>query len=689
VQMALDVERAMGDAAEGSRSNMKIRVRVAATIAAFLSAAAMCVIFASDNAPSLNSLDHGPATTTLDATSCVDTNSAACHTWVFEYPCQGVFTIDGKVMPLFEYCSLGCLDIQHIAAPKCEPGYVAPRPPSPTASPAAGKDTCKAIELPVNQCLDIFSAPMADIDQFTAALGGSESTISVVDELAKPILTTLVKASPELKDLGKLNVCLGTFKGDVIAEPPEVSNGLSLSDLGTDQCDRMPLNKDVSYTVLAMAVSPAILDSMGICTVESEIPVSFCVAFGYCDSGLPTFAIQFSGPFLGCFAGNTELDVSTDGISEIAGEAVTLGIKSIGFGLSASGAFAMEDFQLWSGDDFDLTSVESKGNIYQTTEIDLANTIPKEVVEYLEVAGSATMVVQLNSGNLASEVQSLFDSSSPLKAVTTLAKASVMGQMKVTVAVKLDEMTKGLLPNLDLGDVLVVNGLLSSQVIGDGSVLPGAYFYAAEGMPIGQVLDSGIGFLSDHLGDVINKIAGHSDTMSKAVEACKDLSGSSKTEFAVFVNTAAFGILVQFPVGDLFDFLGAAPPLGTIGIQCQFQLSHMGVVCGVMYNAPAWAAALWKDAELVIGPVRKALSDAKNDLAHGIGEGWTVMSHGVSKAAVWSADESAKAVVYTADKSAQAAVYSADHTAHDVSHAAHSVSHAVSSVFSGRRRRFF
>jgi len=391
----------------------------------------------------------------------------------------------------------------------------------------------------------------------------------------------------------------------------------------------------------------------------------------------------------GCFAGNTELDVSTDGISEIAGEAVTLGIKSIGFGLSASGAFAMEDFQLWSGDDFDLTSVESKGNIYQTTEIDLANTIPKEVVEYLEVAGSATMVVQLNSGNLASEVQSLFDSASPLKAVTTLAKASVMGQMKVTVAVKLDEMTKGLLPNLDLGDVLVVNGLLSSQVIGDASVLPGAYFYAAEGMPIGQVLDSGIGFLSDHLGDVINKIAGHSDTMSKAVEACKDLSGSSKTEFAVFVNTAAFGILVQFPVGDLFDFLGAAPPLGTIGIQCQFQLSHMGVVCGVMYNAPAWAAALWKDAELVIGPVRKALSDAKNDLAHGIGEGWTVMSHGVSKAAVWSADESAKAVVYTADKSAQAAVYSADHTAHDVSHAAHSVSHAVSSVFSGRRRRFF
>ena len=136
---------------------------------------------------------------------------------------------------------------------------------------------------------------------------------------------------------------MGTFTGKTIMEGGEGTNpALRLSDLRSTGCSHMPLDEAKQYTVISFGMPAYAADAMGLCSVANpdakQDLASICVAFS-CVGGC-TVASQLSGAALGCFVGNPDVDASTEGLSEIAGEAIELGLGSTGFGLSLTGDFA-------------------------------------------------------------------------------------------------------------------------------------------------------------------------------------------------------------------------------------------------------------------------------------------------------------------------------------------------------------
>lgn len=63
-----------------------------------------------------------------------------------------------------------------------------------------------------------------------------------------------------------------------------------------------------------------------------------------------------------------------------------MGLGSVGFGLSGSGAFSIDDFEVWAGTDFATTDVEMKGDAYITTTISDDGILPEAVAKYIEAA---------------------------------------------------------------------------------------------------------------------------------------------------------------------------------------------------------------------------------------------------------------------------------------------------------------
>jgi hypothetical protein len=465
---------------------------------------------------------------------------------------------------------------------------------------------------------------------------------------------------------------------------------------------------------MSFGLSPALADTLGICTIESEVAIGMCVAFGECDAGLPTFAIQVSGSAAGCIAGNPAIDAASDGIGELLGEGVSVGLKSIGFGLSASGAFEMSDFAFWVGDDFSTTPVTTSGNIYQTVAVTIDGAVPEAVAKYIEVKGTMTVVLQLGTGNLEAEVKTIMsdlEKASPLAAIQELSKASIMGQFKITVGIPMETLTGGAVENLELGNVFEVNGMLSTQTV--SSVTPGAYFYASDGDSLAVVMEDAMKWVAEGFGAIIDKIAGHSGVADKAVEAVTKVLGTSnsKQQFGFYVSETSVGIMLEFPVGSIFPMLGSIP-LGTMSIQCQFHFAHGGATCGVDYGVPQWAAAIWKDAVMVMGPIVKSAEEAVSSLKAGVSKDWTEIKGGVtqaykavSEAVTKDADtvknvatkdastvknvatKDASTVKHVAVKDATTVHNVAQHDTTTVHNVAQHDDHAIVRAFSSRRRR--
>ena len=79
-------------------------------------------------------------------------------------------------------------------------------------------------------------------------------------------------------------------------------------------------------------------------------------------------------------------------------------------------------------------------------------------------------------------------------------------------------------------------------------------------------------------------------------------------QFGIFMNEASFGVLFEFPVGDLFPF---PVPLGTMTLNCQFHFNHGGLTCGVNYDKPQWVAAVVSDGKMVIGNIKEHFDDGR------------------------------------------------------------------------------
>jgi len=406
----------------------------------------------------------------------------------------------------------------------------------------------------------------------------------------------------------------------------------------TDGCSLMPLAKDTKFTVMSFGLPTSLADMIpGFCSIESENAVGLCVAFGECDGGLPTFAIQMTGPAAGCMAANPEVAAATGGIGELIGEVASLGLKSIGFGLSASGAFQMDDLRFWGGTNgFSTSAVTTSGNIYQTIGVSIEGAVPEAVADYFEVGGVMTVVTQLGNGDMESEVKTIYSDlsqGSPLAAIKALAKASLMGQFKITVAISLADLTDNALANLELGNVFEVDGMLTTQTM--SGLSPGAYFYASAGLSMALVMEDAMDWVVKSFGDIINKIAGNDNVAENAVKAVTKVLGTpdGKQAFGFYASETSMGIMMTFPVGSLFGFLGVIP-MGTMSMECQFHYDHGGATCGLDYGEPKWAAAVWKDAQMVIGPILASSDEAIESLKAGATKDWTVLKGGVEAAYV-------------------------------------------------------
>jgi len=497
---------------------------------------------------------------------------------------------------------------------------------SPVTWLEEGADSCSnaPIDLPLNKCVSLFSVAKSILDDITSAVsGGSSSSTSALDGIAKPIMMALTKADPTLKKLGSLNFCLGTFTGAEIMSPP-TTPGLELIDTAVDNCHRMPLNPTAEYSIMSFGVSQAILDAMGLCASDSANLVSMCVAYGTCENGLPTFAIQISGPMIGCMGSNPAIGASTLGIGEILGEAASLGISSVGFGISASGSFQMSQ-SLWAGNgSVGSTSITSPGNVYANVAIGLKGCLPAAVAQYISMPGSITAMIELGNGNMATEVATIAHSKNVSSALETLGSLSMLGKITAAVGINLMTITNNALPNLALGS-FTIDALLSTQSV--GGLDPGLYIYADDCISMIAIMEKALSWAAQGLSAVIDKASGQTGILTtastKLSSAFSASDGSSKGQFGIFMNEASFGVLFEFPVGDLFPF---PVPLGTMTLNCQFHFHHGGLTCGVNYDKPQWVAAVVSDGKMVIGNIKEHFDDALSDLKLGIQADWTAVA---------------------------------------------------------------
>ena len=87
------------------------------------------------------------------------------------------------------------------------------------------------------------------------------------------------------------------------------------------------------------ALHPVILFLTPLSFLLSFLPPTYAFTALLLTSALlrtrPPFGASFDAA-LGCFVGNPDVDASTEGLSEIAGEAIELGLGSTGFGEPAA-----------------------------------------------------------------------------------------------------------------------------------------------------------------------------------------------------------------------------------------------------------------------------------------------------------------------------------------------------------------
>jgi len=409
----------------------------------------------------------------------------------------------------------------------------------------------------------------------------------------------------------------------------------------------MPLDENKQYTVLSLGVPPLVLDALGICSVatpNADELASICLAFS-CEGGGCTIASQLSGAALSCFAGNPDVDASTEGVSEIAGEAVALSLESTGFGLSLTGDFSKPQ-KLWgANDDFTSQPFQLKANMY--ADIAVADEmLPESLQEMVELTGDAYYFFQVGDGSASQYVGSLFAARSPLSVVRAASSLSAGFHGSIEVALKLDEITpKGLLANLELGSAVEVDGLLSTQTV--GGLAPGLHLYASAGF--GSPVAKAFSWLLQGFGDILDKVAGKTGFGSRVLDAINDLvskGGDSSNEFGMYLTETAFATLFNFPAGDIIrDFLPPFVPtnfLGIIKLKCHvdFSGSDTGFACGVDYGEPRWLAAVWKSidgvAKKVFGAIKSTADDAFSDARAEADKAGAVITHAAGAVATWT-----------------------------------------------------
>ena len=192
----------------------KVRIRVVAAAIIAMATVLGCVVFSIGNTPvgmpSNTPVDKASTTFMATTTNFVcgtgGVGTAYPSTDGFDYCAENENCPCGKCC----YCS-------------CEVATPAPTlaPPQPTPAPPQDGTTCKAIDMPVNQCIDLASAGKDIVDGYLTSLDASDSNIVAVNDVAVPLLKLAITAASKMVDidgLNDLNMCLGTFTGETIGE---------------------------------------------------------------------------------------------------------------------------------------------------------------------------------------------------------------------------------------------------------------------------------------------------------------------------------------------------------------------------------------------------------------------------------------------------------------------------------------
>jgi hypothetical protein len=592
--------------------------------------------------------------------------------------------------------------LYYVAENASDPCYVDPSDAisSSTQLTSSDKATCSGFSTGgFSMCLDTAAGVKAYASQVLAEIGDeSDSTLAVVTDIAVPMVTWLLNNGDDVTaSVLNVNFCLGQWTGS------ELAGASSTSSLYADNCHYPPYVDTNSYSVIAMQLPVLLLNQYGYCSDEdADEGANFCVAYTDCSGGQPTFAMMIDGTAAGCLFGNAGVTAATGGLSQVVSKAVANTIETIGWGLSLTGEFE-KTFTIWQGDFEDVTIT---GNVFRTAGVDLGKMLPVKAQKYLQVSGTYSDIIQIGDGSVTQTVRDLYSADSPIDVIDSLTSVSHYGSFSISVYVKFDDLTNGLLGDLYLGDALTINGLMSTQTL--NGLDPGMYLYASAGGV--NVMSNIISWFCSSFAGIVDAIGGSNFASTLSSFFGSQSSGTSG-KFGMFLNTDSFGFMTQVAAtADLFTSfpLGGLMDLGTITIECTMKLLTIGMICSIGYDEPKWVGALWKAIngayQLVIGSVKDSALAAWESVADTFGgidliEQWGNFADSASdvaakaRGAILESDYyqfASNAVINPEDtfNTALDSVVSDITSAYSsVSSSLSDVGSAVTDVFSGRRRR--
>lgn len=192
---------------------------------------------------------------------------------------------------------------------------------------------------------------------------------------------------------------------------------------------------------------------------------------------------------------------------------------------------------------------------------------------------------------------------------------TIGGKGTVDMVVNMRELTGGLLPAFDSGDMMGINVLISSQRVGSdnpsATVFPGIYMYTSRYTP---VVSNFLRYVMANFGKAI-----------RAIPKSKYFPGGSviadaleESALALALDAAggdmAFGWFLKFGVSMgwilTMPLLGGNLPgtdflVGSVSLSCNIKFPNVEVTCGLGYEEPQWVAMFWDGTELV--------ADAENE----------------------------------------------------------------------------
>jgi chemotaxis protein histidine kinase CheA len=351
-------------------------------------------------------------------------------------------------------------------------------------------------------------------------------------DLINKILTSAQKAIklPE--------ICLGDF------DPAKFN---SYNTLKTSVCADLPLPAGSQFGLLALSIPNL--------PCPSNTQVQLCLAFD--DEGTVSFAIN--GGVLSCGLSATGVGTVLTPFTDFVGD--------IGISMSIKKKLSLPfELPVMKGDEIEIIPYDFTGHLSVTAGI----TVPFEKLgigsskldEIIEMESRVGTMIDLGRSvnRVYDTVKEAFSKSPDPKQLSknlieSYKVARKFGiQMSSTFKLKLDELTKGFLPDLEIE---VTKASIAVFTESENGILPGLYLYMSRNMDYG--IDSILQFIFDNFDSIFDALGIETPKMP-----------SIDVELAIIVNTELIAIEVEAP-----EFAG---------ITCWFKRKSNDASCNIGFD---------------------------------------------------------------------------------------------------------